>query len=486
MNYVYCIFSLAYTTRTFDCVLCQYLYECEERLCEYLWIVYLLQINELWLALLSGECRKSGINSVTDRDARLPQQQRKTPTSSENDRFDSRYGDTAGKKALLESSSRIYAPNSHQRSLSELIREGHAGMRPELSANSKKLMAAHALLAVGTPPASPPTLSPSTRCGSADSHASSTASSDHKPLSSLASKDLMRHAGSVSRSRSRSPVSSVMSETNMTESKSLMSQDRYSNYDRHFKKKFFGKDHCWKTQTPQQRAIMEERLGKFRNTSTTTATSNGPSSNDVTMGRSLSPLSSTSTSFHQVTPGVGVASHLSAFRPAVTSRSGVDATQQSMSPTPISSHVPSLHPNPFLKLGIDSKGLLVPPTTRVQPTGLCNGMPTLDLNGFTQPRFSEFAGAPPAPSFSLSGTQPGLQAGGSSSSTPAARLLSDLTVPQPAGRAPFSTDPPIFGSVGRHGKYCCRGGMLSYIQLIWWQHINFGDRTNCTIKCQLF
>ena len=350
---------------------------------------------------------------------------------------------------MLESSSRIPAPNSHQRNLGELIRETHAGMRPESSASSKKLMAAHALLAVGTPPASPPTLSPSTRCGSADSHASSTASSDHKPPGSLAAKDLMRHAGSASRSRSRSPVSSVTSETNTADSKSLASQDRYSNYDRHFKKKFFGKDHCWKTQTPQQRAIMEERLGKFRNTSTTSSSmSNGPSSNDVTMGRSLSPLSSTSTSFHQVTPGVGVASHLSAFRPAVTSRSGVDTTQQSMSPTPISSQVPSLHPNPFLKLGIDSKGL------RVQPTGLCNGMPTLDLNGFTQPRFSEFAGAPPAPSFSLAGTQPGLPAG-SSGSAPAARLLSDLTVPQPGGRAPFSTDPPIFGSIGRHGKYCC-------------------------------
>ena len=366
-----------------------------------------------------------GVNSATGPVARQPQRQRKAQTSCENVRSNSRYSDSPGKKAPLEAT--------------KLMSEAHAGryMRTEPSVSSKKLMAAHALLAVGTPPASPPTLSPSLRCGSADSHASSTTSSDHRHLMSAAFKDaVLGGGGSGARSRSRSPIGSVTSETGATESK--MSQDRYSNYDRHFKKKFFGKDPCWKNQTPQQRAIMEEKLGKFRNSS--------PLAAQFMMAKSPSALSTTSKSAYQVTAG-GVTSHLSAFRPAVASRYSGAATRDCVSPRTITSQLTSLQPNPFLKLGLDGKGSLLPPAVRAHPAMLCNGLPTLDLNGYSQPLFSGDA----APSFSLPRTRTGLTSSASSSTPPAGRR-SDLTGPQSAGPPSFGADPPIFGSVARHGE----------------------------------
>ena len=358
-----------------------------------------------------------GVNVATGPVGRQPQRQRKAQMSCDSVRSNSRYSDSPGKKAPLE--------------VTKLISEAHAGRyaRTEPSVSSKKLMAAHALLAVGTPPASPPMLSPSMRCGSADSHASSTTSSDHRhPMGVAALKDAVLGGCSSARSRSRSPLGT--SETSVAaESKTSMSQDRYSNYDRHFKKKFFGKDPCWKNQTPQQRAIMEEKLGKFRNSS--------PLAAQFMLAKSPSALSTTSKSPYQVTAG---ASHLSAFRPAVASR--FTATRgDCVSPRTI---MTSLQPNPFLKLGLDGKGSLLPPGARApHPAMLCNGLPTLDLNGYSQPLFSGDG----APSFSLPSRRTGVPTT-ASSSTPPAGLRSDG--PRPAG--PPSFDPPIFGSVARHGE----------------------------------
>ena len=133
-------------------------------------------------------------------------------------------------------------------------------MMAAMEHNERTLMAAHALLAVATPPQSPP----------------------HPPHNPPAPPPITvvappppppRSVPVITEVTAASVTATVIATPQQPPAPPVISEeDRYSEYDKHFKKKFFvhrsialnNKNvSSTVTRTPQQRAILEERLGKF-------------------------------------------------------------------------------------------------------------------------------------------------------------------------------------------------------------------------------
>ena len=110
--------------------------------------------------------------------------------------------------------------------------------------HARLMAAAQTLLSVGTPPQSPHT------------QASAVVIETTPPVT-LAQSIAVPATSAATAAAAATPLATTSSE------------DRYSGYDKHFKKKFFAQrsialnNKAVATRTPQQRAILEEKLGKF-------------------------------------------------------------------------------------------------------------------------------------------------------------------------------------------------------------------------------